>query len=96
MSPRKLIPAAIQRDLMVECGHRCCACGETVSLEKAHIIPWAATKDHSFENLLVLCSVCHKLSHDQKWDTKTLELYKKKPWVAVTRASRLTSTRNNW
>ena len=82
MSPRKLIPAAIQRDLMVECGHRCCGCGETVSLEKAHIIPWAATKDHSFENLLVLCSVCHKLSHDQKWDTKTLELYKKKPWVA--------------
>ena len=67
---------------MIECGHRCCACGETVSLEKAHIIPWSATKDHSFENLIVLCSLCHKLSHDQKWDAKTLELYKKKPWVA--------------
>ena len=82
MSTRPPIPAETQRDLMIECGHRCCACGETVSLEKAHIIPWSATKDHSFENLVVLCSLCHTLSHDQKWDTKTLELYKKKPWVA--------------
>lgn len=82
MSARPKIPVHTQRDLMIECGHRCCACGESVSLEKAHIVPWSATKDHSFKNLLVLCSVCHKLSEDQKWDTKTLELYKKKPWVA--------------
>jgi type I restriction enzyme R subunit len=82
MSTRPPIPTETQRDLMVECGHRCCACGETVSLEKAHIIPWSATRDHSFENLIVLCSLCHKLSHDQKWDAKTLDAYKKKPWVA--------------
>lgn len=82
MTNRPSIPAETQRELMIECGHRCCACGETVSLEKAHIIPWSATKDHSFANLLVLCSLCHKLSHDQNWDAKTLECYKKKPWVA--------------
>jgi type I restriction enzyme R subunit len=79
---RPKIPAETKRELLIECGHRCCACGETVSLENAHIIPWSATKDHSFENLVVLCSLCHKLSHDQEWDAKTLEGYKKKPWVA--------------
>ncbi|WP_156348157.1 HsdR family type I site-specific deoxyribonuclease [Sphingomonas sp. Leaf34] len=82
MTNRPSIPAGTRRELMIDCGHRCCACGETVSLEKAHIIPWSATKDHSFANLLVLCSLCHKLSHDQNWDAKTLEGYKKNPWVA--------------
>ena len=82
MSSRPPIPMETQRALMVECGHRCSACGETVSLEKAHIVTWAATKDHSFENLLILCSICHKLSHDHDWDQKTLKLYKEKPWVA--------------
>ncbi|MGO7864968.1 HsdR family type I site-specific deoxyribonuclease [Rhizobium ruizarguesonis] len=82
MTSRPPIPMETQRELMVECGHRCCVCGEHVSLEKAHIIPWAATKDHSFENLLVLCSLCHTRSHDENWDEKTLKAYKAKPWVA--------------
>jgi type I restriction enzyme R subunit len=51
-------------------------------LEKAHIVPWAATKDHSFDNLIVLCSICHTRSHDDNWDQKTLKSYKEKPWVA--------------
>jgi type I restriction enzyme R subunit len=82
MSSRPPIPADIQRKLMVECGHRCCVCGEHVSLEKAHIVPWSRTKDHSFENLLVLCSLCHTRSHDEDWDEKTLKDYKQLPWVA--------------
>ncbi|SDR39774.1 HNH endonuclease [Pseudovibrio sp. Tun.PSC04-5.I4] len=80
MSSRPPIPTDISRDLMVECGHRCCVCGEHVSLEQAHIIPWAKTKDHSFENLIVLCSLCHKKSHDENWDKKTMQAYKAKPW----------------
>nr|WP_283812595.1 HsdR family type I site-specific deoxyribonuclease [Bradyrhizobium aeschynomenes] len=67
---------------MVECGHRCCVCGEHVSLEKAHIVPWSITKDHSFANLLVLCSLCHTRSHNEDWDEKTLKYYKQLPWVA--------------
>ncbi|MBY2998425.1 HsdR family type I site-specific deoxyribonuclease [Rhizobium leguminosarum] len=82
MIARPPIPMDVQRKLMVECGHRCCVCGEHVSLEKAHIVPWSATKDHSFENLLVLCSLCHTRSHDEKWDQKTLKAYKALPWVA--------------
>ena len=70
MSSRPPIPMEIQRALMVECGHRCCVCGEHVSLERAHIMPWAATKDHSFDNLIVLCSLCHTRSHDENWDQK--------------------------
>lgn len=81
MSSRPSIPIDIQRDLMVECGHRCCVCGENLSLEKAHIIAWSVTKDHSFENLLVLCSLCHTRSHDEAWDEKTLRKFKEKPWV---------------
>jgi type I restriction enzyme R subunit len=82
MSPRPQISTDIQRKLLIECGHRCCVCGEHVSLEKAHIVPWSATKDHSAENLLVLCSLCHTRSHDEKWDQKTLKEYKTLPWVA--------------
>ncbi|WP_372923117.1 hypothetical protein, partial [Roseovarius sp.] len=40
------------------------------------------TKDHSFENLLVLCSLCHTRSHDEAWDEKTLRKFKEKPWGA--------------
>ncbi|MBP2489130.1 type I restriction enzyme R subunit [Rhizobium leguminosarum] len=53
-----------------------------MSLEKAHIVPWAASKDHSIENLLVLCSLCHTRSHDEQWDEKSLKEYKALPWVA--------------
>jgi type I restriction enzyme R subunit len=67
---------------MVECGHRCACCGEPTSLDKAHIIPWSQEKAHVFENLIVLCSVCHRRSHDEKWDRLTLLEYKKQPWVA--------------
>ena len=80
-TPRPPIPTDVERRLLVECGHRCACCGQPVSLEKAHIIPWSETKDHSFENLVVLCSTCHTRSHDEKWDKKTLQEYKKRPWV---------------
>src|SRR5882724_8022037 len=79
---RPEIPAEITRLLMVECGHRCAACGEATSLEKAHIVPWSEKKEHKFENLLVLCAVCHKRSEDEKWDRLTLHGYKKNPWIA--------------
>src|ERR1022692_4415819 len=76
------IPAKIKRQLIVECGHRCACCGERTSLEKAHIIPWSQEEEHAFENLVVLCAVCHQRSHDDKWDRLTLLEYKRRPWVA--------------
>ena len=53
-----------------------------MALEKAHIIPWGTNQEHSFENLLVLCAVCHQRFHDETWDRLTMREYKKKPWVA--------------
>jgi type I restriction enzyme, R subunit len=79
---RPKIPAEIMRRLIVECGHKCAVCGEAVSLENAHIDPWATTRDHSFENLIVLCANCHTRSHAEQWTEETLKEYKARPWVA--------------
>ena len=32
-------------------------------IEKAHIRPYCATADNSFENLIVLCPNCHRMIH---------------------------------
>jgi type I restriction enzyme, R subunit len=50
-----------------------------VSLEKAHIIPWSQTRDHSPANLIVLCANCHTRSHVEKWAVATLQKYKQYP-----------------
>ena len=78
---RPHIPAPVVQELLLECGHRCAVCGTPSSLDKAHIIPWAKTKDHSLENLLCLCANCHRLSHSDKWSVKILREYKRRPWV---------------
>src|SRR5271165_3913761 len=87
------IPMGIQRKLMVECGHRCACCGEPTSLEKCHMDPWSEKKEHTFENLVVLCSVCHDRSHDEAWDRLTLLEYKRHPWVARYRSVPTNSSR---
>src|ERR1017187_239512 len=79
---RPAIPADIKRELMIECGHRCACCGEPTALEKAHIVFWSQAKEHTFENLIVLCAVCHHRSHDEEWNRRTLGEYKRRPWVA--------------
>jgi type I restriction enzyme, R subunit len=79
---RPPIPTSVRRNLLIECGHRCSVCGEGLALEKAHIVPWSMSKDHRFENLLVLCAVCHARSHDENWDRLTLKGYKISPWVS--------------
>lgn len=58
---RPALPAALQRALFVETGYRCAvpACGATSPLEIDHIIPWAEVREHSFENLIVLCANHH-------------------------------------
>lgn len=68
------------RALFVEAGHRCACCGEAFALERAHIVPWRKSRDHSAANLLCLCANCHALA-DQAWDRKTFYEYKHRPWV---------------
>lgn len=81
MAHRPAIPKETERQILVECGHRCAACGEPTPLERAHIISWSKTEDHSPENLVCLCANCHQRSHIEKWGMKTLQEYKRQPWV---------------
>lgn len=62
------VPASIKRELMEEAGYRCAVptCRGTLALELAHIEPWAETHDNAFDNLLVLCAVCHQMYDREK------------------------------
>ena len=79
MSDRPAIPRAIQEELLLECRHRCAVDCEPVALEKAHIILWCETQDHSAPNLIVLCANCHTRSHTENWPESTLRKYKQNP-----------------
>lgn len=79
MSSRPAISRQTQLDLLFEARYRCACDCEPVSLEKAHIIPWCETQDHSFENLVVLCANCHTRSHAEKWPESQLRRFKQQP-----------------
>ncbi len=79
MSKRPAIPIETQRELLFECRYRCACDCEPVSLEKAHIIPWSDTQDHSPANLVVLCANCHTRSHAEKWPASQLRRFKEQP-----------------
>jgi len=56
MGFRPKIPTKIKRRILLEAGYRCSipTCRFPVT-ENAHIISWAKSKDHSYENLIALC-----------------------------------------
>ena len=64
---RDTISAEVKRAVLVEAGHRCAipTCRATTT-EIAHIVPWAETQDHSFENLIALCPNCHTMAHTRE------------------------------
>lgn len=78
---RPAIPAEVERAIFVEAGHRCACCGTTFPLERAHIVPWRESRDHSARNLLCLCANCHEMA-DRDWDRTTFYDYKARPWVS--------------
>jgi len=82
-SARPKIPMALQRELLIECGHRCAVCGESFPLERAHIIPWCKAREHALENLICLCANCHARAdkEPEHWGAETLREYKRRPWV---------------
>lgn len=61
MSPSRHIPMPMQRKLKEEAGYRCAipTCGQTAALEMAHIDPWSEVQEHTFDNIIVLCAICH-------------------------------------
>ncbi len=64
---------------MIEAGYRCAVptCRFTIT-ENAHIVSWAESKDHSFENLVALCPNCHTMYDSGKIDRAAIIAYKKK------------------
>jgi hypothetical protein len=57
---RPPIPTSLERDLMIESGYRCALCSVVEPLEIEHIEEFSAVKEHTFENMIVLCANCHR------------------------------------
>lgn len=75
---RESIPAETRRAVLVEAGHRCAipTCRATTT-EIAHIVPWAESHDHSFENLIALCPNCHtRFDQKKEMDRLAVKMYK--------------------
>lgn len=74
---RPPIPAALQRRVLVEAGHRCaiptCRCIQT---ELHHIVPWAKCHEHKYENFIALCPNCHARADRGEIDREALRMYK--------------------
>ena len=77
MSDRPAIPRALERQVLVEAGHRCAipTCRMPIT-DIHHIIPFEDVQEHKFENLIVLCPNCHRLYHCGKIDKKSMLIYK--------------------
>ena len=79
MNDRSSIPAEIKRRILIEAGYRCAVptCRFPIT-ENAHIISWADSKDHSYENLIALCPNCHTMYDSGKIEPAAIIAYKKK------------------
>lgn len=78
MPNRPSIPKAMQRNVLVEAGHRCAipTCRSMAGLHLHHIIPWSKCKRHKENNLIALCPNCHFQVHQGNIDAKSLRMYK--------------------
>src|SRR5258707_3569687 len=75
---RPAIPRQLERDVLVEAGHRCAIprCKQT-PVEIAHIIPWETVQEHTFNNLIALCPNCHeRYDKGHEIDRKAMVQYK--------------------
>jgi hypothetical protein len=88
---RPRIPADIERQVLIEAGHRCAVCGSELPLERAHIVAWNRSNDHSAENLICLCANCHGRADKEDWGKETLRQYRQKPWVIQARIKESTA-----
>ena len=76
--PRKGLPAAVRRAVLVEAGHRCAipTCRGTSALELHHIVEHSKGGADTEDNLIVLCAVCHARVTKGEIDTKVVRQYK--------------------
>ncbi|MEU2856633.1 HNH endonuclease signature motif containing protein [Streptomyces syringium] len=74
---RPAIPVPLQRQVLMEAGHRCAipTCRST-PVEFAHIKPYAQAKEHTFDNLIALCPTCHARFDRGDIDAPSMRQYK--------------------
>lgn len=79
MNDRSNIPAGTKRRILIEAGYRCSVptCRFPIT-ENAHIVSWADSKNHSYENLVALCPNCHTMYDSGKIERAAIVAYKKK------------------
>jgi len=79
---RPSIPRQLEREVLIEAGHRCAipTCRQT-PVEIAHIIPWKQVKEHTFDNLIALCPTCHTRYDKGEIDRKAMQQYKANLYV---------------
>lgn len=75
---RPPIPRPLRRAVEVEAGHRCAVttCRQTSGLEIHHILEWAKVKEHTFDNLILVCAVCHARATRGEIDRQAMNAYK--------------------
>lgn len=59
MEERPKIPPAIKRAVRIRCGFGCVLCGSPFLLEYDHIIEWNVVKEHTQDNITLLCRHHH-------------------------------------
>lgn len=91
MSDRPAIPRPLERAVRVEAGHRCAipTCRATSGLQIHHIDDWSKVKEHSFENLVLLCAICHSRATSGEIDRRSVIAYKANLSLLVNRYSDL-------
>lgn len=74
---RRTIPTELRRRVLVEAGHRCAihTC-RYPDVDVHHIEPWAKVREHRFDDLIALCSNCHRRADAREIDRKSLYMYK--------------------
>jgi 5-methylcytosine-specific restriction endonuclease McrA len=79
MSDRSSIPSELKRRILIEAGYRCAVptCRFPIT-ENAHIVSWAESKNHTYENLVALCPNCHTMYDSGKIERAAIMAYKKK------------------
>uniref|UniRef100_UPI00260CA4CF HNH endonuclease n=1 Tax=uncultured Rhodospira sp. TaxID=1936189 RepID=UPI00260CA4CF len=84
---RPAIPKAILDHLRAESRNQCARCGSGIGVDTAHIRPWKDSRSHHPNNLIRICSACHR-EHDFQNSLSAEELQALKDrLIAGTRAN---------
>ncbi|HMY90359.1 MAG: HNH endonuclease [Gammaproteobacteria bacterium] len=86
--PRPSIPKAILDHLRAESHNQCARCGSGSGVDTAHIIPWSISRSHHPNNLIRICSSCHR-EHDAQQSLASEDLRKIKQELIDRTRSRL-------